>query len=157
MVRAIVTGAGRLIGQIITRNIFHTDGIELAGAIEQEGHPLVGTDIGDHIGMERTGIIISDVLWATRREVDVIIDFIPHQTDFRHLRLAAERNIAIVIGTSGLSPSEMETIFGLAAKTRCILAPHMGYGDIFAWAAIRAARWIVHQKNGLYDMQDVNF
>ncbi|PKN89180.1 MAG: 4-hydroxy-tetrahydrodipicolinate reductase, partial [Deltaproteobacteria bacterium HGW-Deltaproteobacteria-1] len=27
--------------------------------------------------------------------------------------------------------------------------------DNFAKGAIRAAKWIVHQENGLYDMQDV--
>jgi len=38
-------------GAIIMRHIYNSDGIELAGAMEREGHPLSGTDIGVGIGM----------------------------------------------------------------------------------------------------------
>jgi len=155
MVRAIVTGAGRLMGALIMRHIYNSDGIEIAGAMEQESHPLIGTDIGEVIGMDRTGHIITDRFDMTRREADVIIDFIPHETRLKYLRIAAERNIPIVIGTGGLDETELAAILDLSARTRCILAPHMGYDDIFAWSAIRAAKWIVYQKNGLYDLQDI--
>lgn len=155
MIRAVVTGAGRLMGALIMRHIFNTDGIELAGAMEREGHPLIGTDIGEIIGMDKTGYIISDLFTMTRREADVIIDFIPHETNLKYLRIAAERNIPIVIGTSGLNDFELAAISEASARTPCILAPHMGFDDIFAWAAIRAAKWIVYQKNGLYDLQDI--
>ena len=155
MIRAVVTGAGRLLGALILRHLFNSDGIEVAGAMEREGHPLVGTDIGEIIGMGRTGHIITDRFTMTAREADVIIDFIPHETDLKYLRMSAERNIPIVIGTSGLNHNELITVVQSSARTRCILVPHMGYDDIFAWAAIRAAKWIVHQKKGLYDLQDI--
>lgn len=155
MIRAVVTGAGRLMGALIMRHIYNSDGIEVGGAMEREGHPLIGTDIGEVIGMENTGHVITDRFTMTSREVDVIIDFIPHETDLKYLRISAERNIPIVIGTGGLDKSELVTVLETSARTRCILAPHMGYDDIFAWAAIRAAKWIVHQKNGLYDLQDI--
>jgi 4-hydroxy-tetrahydrodipicolinate reductase len=155
MIRAVVTGAGRLMGAIIMRHIYNSDGIEIAAAMEREGHPLIGTDIGEVIGLEDTGHIITDLFTMTHRDADVIIDFIPHETNLKYLRISAERNIPIVIGTSGLNPSELALISEASARTRCILAPHMGYDDIFAWAAIRAAKWIVHQKNGLYDLQDI--
>jgi 4-hydroxy-tetrahydrodipicolinate reductase len=155
MIRAVVTGAGRLMGALIMRHIYSTDGIEIAGAMEREGHPLIGTDIGEVIGMDRTGHLITDLFTMTAREADVIIDFIPHETNLKYLRIAAERKIPIVIGTSGLNESELALISKASVRTRCILAPHMGYDDIFAWSAIRAAKWIVHQRNGLYDLQDI--
>lgn len=155
MVRAVVTGAGRLMGAIILRHIFNAEGIELAAAVERKGHPLVGTDIGEVIGMEETGFIISSDLTATRRDADVIIDFIPHETRMDYLRISAERNIPIVIGTGGLDSAELALVSQASDRTRCVLVPQMGFDDIFAWAAIRAAKWVVHQKNGLYDMQDI--
>lgn len=142
-------------GALILRHIYNSDGIEIAGAMEREGHPLIRTDIGEVIGMGRTGHIITDRFSMTAREADVIIDFIPHETDLKYLRMSAERNIPIVIGTSGLNHHEMITVVQVSTRTRCILAPHMGYDDIFVWAAIRAAKWIVHQKKGLYDLQDI--
>ncbi len=155
MIRAVVTGAGRLMGALIMRHICNTDGIEIAGAMEREGHPLMGTDIGEVIGMDKTGHVISDIFTMTRREADVIIDFIPHETNLKYLRIAAESNIPIVIGTGGLNESELAAVSEASTRTRCILAPHIGYDDIFAWSAIRAAKWIVYQKNGLYDLQDI--
>ena len=44
MIKAIVMGgAGRMGGRIITL-ISATDGIEVVGAVERKGHPLIGTD-----------------------------------------------------------------------------------------------------------------
>lgn len=155
MIRAVVTGAGRLMGALIMRHIYNSEGIEIAGAMEREGHPLIGTDVGEVIGMDRTGHLITDLFTMTARDADVIIDFIPHETNLKYLRIAAERKIPIVIGTGGLDESELVTVMEMSTRTRCILAPHMGYDDIFAWTAIRAAKWIVHQRNGLYDLQDI--
>jgi dihydrodipicolinate reductase len=79
----------------------------------------------------------------------------------------------MVMGTMGFMLDEMDRIRNLAKRTRCVLVPNvspalfseMGAGveliyrsfirDTFAREAIAAAKWIVKQKNGLYDMQDV--
>ncbi len=55
--------------------------------MEREGHPLIGTDIGEIIGMDGTGHIITDRFTMTHREADVIIDFIPHETNLKYLRI----------------------------------------------------------------------
>ena len=47
MIKAIVTGAGGRMGGRIISLITETDGIELVGAVEQKGHPLIGKDIGE--------------------------------------------------------------------------------------------------------------
>ena len=56
MIRAIVTGAGGRMGGRIVTLIAETDGIELAGAVERKGHPLIGKDVGEGLGLGRTGI-----------------------------------------------------------------------------------------------------
>ena len=55
MVRAIVTGAGGRMGGRIVSLIGETEGIELAAAVERKGHPLVGKDVGEGLGL---GLVI---------------------------------------------------------------------------------------------------
>jgi 4-hydroxy-tetrahydrodipicolinate reductase len=128
MVRVIVAGAaGRMGGRIISF-ISETEGIEVAGAVEMKGHPLVGKDVGERLGLDKTGIIIEDDIQKCVRNGDVIIDFTNHETSLFHLGIAAENNRAIVIGSTGFTLGEMEEARKLAERTRCVLAPNMSIG-----------------------------
>jgi len=128
MVKAIVTGAGgRMGGRIIT--LLSADGsIELVGAVEQKGHDLIGKDIGEKLGLGKTGVAVDDRLSACIDKGDVVIDFTHHEASLNHLVIAAERNRAIVIGSTGFTADEMVRIKDLAAKTRCVQSPNMSIG-----------------------------
>jgi len=128
MVRVIVTGAAGRMGSRIISFISETEGIEVAGAVEMKGHPSVGKDIGERLGLDKTGVIIEDDIQKCVRNGDVIIDFTNHETSLFHLGIAAENNRAIVIGSTGFTPDEMEKVKKLAGKTRCVLAPNMSIG-----------------------------
>ncbi len=153
MIRAIVVGAGERTARIVSL-IFFTEGMVLSGVVERAGHPMRGKDVGEVFGYGRTGIAVKDDFAASLADADVVIDFSANATALDHLRLAAERNIPVVIATKGFTGSEMETVRTLAERTKCTLIPNIG-DDVFAKRAIRAALWIVHQKNGLYDLQDI--
>jgi 4-hydroxy-tetrahydrodipicolinate reductase len=128
MVRTIVAGAaGRMGGRIISF-ISDTEGIKVAGAVEMKGHPSVGKDAGERLGLGKTGVIIEDDIKKCVKNGDVIIDFTNHETSLAHLLIAAENNRAIVIGSTGFTPDEMEKVRRLAEKTRCVLAPNMSIG-----------------------------
>ncbi len=86
---------------------------------------------------------------------DVMICFAGNETILDNMRMAAERNMSVVAGTRGLSEEEMNRIKGLAVRTRCVLVPSLGPDESVINGAVRAAKWIVRQNNGLYDMQDV--
>ena len=50
MIKIAVTGAaGRMGGRIITA-VKETEGVELTGAVERAGHPLIGQDAGSVAG-----------------------------------------------------------------------------------------------------------
>lgn len=128
MVKAIVTGAaGRMGGRIISL-LSGTEGIEIAGAVERKGHPLVGRDVGETLGLGKTGVIIEDDIEKCVRNGDVIIDFTSHEVSLYHLKIAAENNTSIVIGSTGFTADEMESLKGLAGNARCVLAPNMSVG-----------------------------
>ena len=128
MIRAIVTGAGgRMGGRIITL-IAESDGIEVAGAVERKGHPLVGKDVGEGLGFGRTGILIEDDLAGCIGKGDVVIDFTSHEVSAAHLEIAAEKGRAIVIGSTGFTPEELKRAGELAGRVRCVLTPNMSVG-----------------------------
>lgn len=126
--KIIVTGAaGRMGGRIIT--LAHGDErIELVGAVERKGHPLIGVDVGTHLGLGETGVVLGDALNACIERGDVVIDFSSHNASLEHLRVAAEHGRAIVIGSTGFTPDEMGQVADLSTKVRCVLAPNMSVG-----------------------------
>lgn len=128
MIRAIVTGAGgRMGGRIISLMTADKD-IQLTGAIEQRGHKLVGQDVGEKVGLGKTGIIVRDSTEACAANADVIIDFTHHEVSLDNLAVAVKHNLAIVIGSTGFTAGEMEKIKKTAVQTRCVLSPNMSVG-----------------------------
>jgi 4-hydroxy-tetrahydrodipicolinate reductase len=128
MINAIVTGAGGRMGGRILSMIAADHYIQAVGALEQNGHACIGRDVGDGLGLGKTGIVIEEDLAACIEKGDVIIDFTHHEASLKHLEIAVEKNRAIVIGSTGFSVEEVKKIRGLAANTRCVLAPNMSVG-----------------------------
>jgi 4-hydroxy-tetrahydrodipicolinate reductase len=128
MIKAVVTGAGgRMGGRIITL-ISSTKDIKIVGAVEQKGHALVGKDVGELLGIGKLDVKVDDDLNGCIEKGDVVIDFTNHEASLRHLELAAKKNRAMVIGSTGFTSEEMKKAAELAKKTRCVLAPNMSVG-----------------------------
>jgi 4-hydroxy-tetrahydrodipicolinate reductase len=173
MVRAIVTGVSSKMGARLMQFINEMEGIELVGAVDVRGSHHVGQDAGEVNHMGFLGVSVVDDLRDCIKNSCVVIDFTDKESTLDHLKIAAEHKTSMVIGTMGFMLDEMERLRELTKRTRCVLVPNvspalfseMGAGveliyrsfirDTFAREAIAAAKWIVKQKNGLYDMQDV--
>jgi 4-hydroxy-tetrahydrodipicolinate reductase len=173
MVKAIVTGVSSKMGSRIMQLVNETDGIELVGAVDIKGSRYVGYDAGEMNHMGFFGVPVVDDLRDCIKNSCVVIDFMEKESSLENLKIAAEHKTSMVIGTMGFMLDEMDRIREMTKKTRCVLVPNvspalfseMGAGveliyrsfirDTFAREAIAAAKWIVKQKNGLYDMQDV--
>ena len=128
MINAIVTGAGGRMGGRIISLISGMDDIEVVAAIEVPGHPIVGRDVGHSLGLGRTGALVCDKLAECIDQADVVIDFTNHEASINYLRIASEKNRAIIIGSTGFTAEEMKVVHQLAGKTRCVLAPNMSVG-----------------------------
>jgi len=126
MIKAVVTGAaGRMGGKIISL-ISGMDDIEVVGAVEIPGHPIIGRDIGQ--GFRKGSVIVCDQLAACINDADVVIDFTNHEASLNYLKVAHEKNRAIVIGSTGFTEAELKQIRELANNTRCVLTPNMSVG-----------------------------
>lgn len=128
MVKAIVMGgAGRMGGRIISL-ISNTDGIEVIGAVEQRDHPLIGKDVGEYLGLGANGVLLEDDLAKCINNGDVVIDFTHRDVALDTVRIAADNDCAIVIGTTGLTKEQTAEIKGMSERIRCVLAPNMSVG-----------------------------
>lgn len=128
MVRVVVTGAAGKMGSRIISLISAMNDIEIVGAVEVTGHPIIGRDLGQETGSGKTGALVYDNLADCFDLADVAIDFTNHEASLNNLKMACEKKRAIVIGSTGFTSDEMKEVKRLAADTRCVLAPNMSVG-----------------------------
>jgi len=125
-IKAIVVGAAGKMGGRVIHIIKETPSVKLFRAIERSDHPSVGKDIGEVIGLGKMGVILESSL--KKGGGDVIINFSSPQASLESLEFAKGAGLAIVIGTTGLSPEQMNKVKELSKSVRCVLAPNMSVG-----------------------------
>jgi 4-hydroxy-tetrahydrodipicolinate reductase len=128
MIKAIVMGAGGRMGGRISALIAAAEGIEIAAAVEKKAHPAVGKDLGEILGLGKTGKIVVDDLKKVIGSGDVIIDFTHHESSLENMALAAKQGKPMVIGTTGFTAEELKKAKNYAKKAPFVLAPNMSVG-----------------------------
>jgi len=122
----VVAGAGGRMGVRVINQILGAEDLTLTGALEREGFPGLGGDAGQSAGVGPMGVeITSD---PASLEGDVVISFAIPEASLAHARMAAEKGMAIVIGTTGLSDAQREELAKIAGKIVCVHAPNMSVG-----------------------------
>ncbi len=128
MVKVTVAGAAGRMGRRIIHMVQQNPGTALAGALERPDHPSLGQDAGQLAGGEELGVRLAGSLSAIRDAGDVLIDFTAPEVTLEHLKTAVERNLAMVIGTTGITGRTLDEARSLARRTRCVMAPNMSVG-----------------------------
>jgi len=128
MTKVIIAGAAGRMGRRIGYMVNEHPELQIAAGFERTDSPDLGKDIGDLGGYGQTGIKVADGLDAVIDQGDVIIDFTFHEATMQIARKAAAKNRAMVIGTTGLSPENLEELAQLAKKFPCVQAPNMAVG-----------------------------
>lgn len=123
----VVGCAGRM-GQMLVREIAATPGCTLAGGTERVGGPALGKDIGTLAGIDPLGVVAIDDAAALFAEADAVIDFTSPDATVRHAALAAQSQTVLVVGTTGIGPSQQEAIAQAATHTPIVQSPNMSLG-----------------------------
>jgi 4-hydroxy-tetrahydrodipicolinate reductase len=113
--------------------------LRVAGAVEAPGHPAVGRDAGEVAGGGPLGVPVGDDLATVCRPEQVVIDFTAPAATLAHVRTAATRGAALVVGTTGLTPAQDTELRALAARTRAVIAPNMSAGVTVLTELVAAA------------------
>lgn len=113
---ACVGALGRM-GDRVRAAIAATAGVQLTGALEAATHPEIGRELAEGVR------VVGDARQAFA-EADVAIDFTIPRATLAALRVAAERGVAYVCGTTGFAPAERAEIEAAAKRIPIVMAPN---------------------------------
>ncbi|QQS10526.1 MAG: 4-hydroxy-tetrahydrodipicolinate reductase [Rhodospirillales bacterium] len=123
-----ITGAGGRMGQMLVRQVAKTPGARLVAATEAPGGNLLGRDAGENAGVDRLGVALSSDASAAIGLAKAVIDFTVPAATVAHAAVAASKGVAMVIGTTGLSPDQAKAIEAAAAKVPVVWSANMSLG-----------------------------
>ncbi len=128
MLKIAVPGATGKMGRAIIRVIAETEGVELAAALARAGHPDLGKDAGVLAGLPPSGVLIGHALDDALAAADVVIDFTAPSASAWTATRAAEAEVGLVIGTTGLAEAERRAVERAAEKVPIVMSPNMSVG-----------------------------
>lgn len=125
MTSIAITGATGRMGRRLVALAHESKAFKIDGAIERPDSPELHRDAGELAGVGRIGVPVTYDLKPTPQ---VLIDF-TSPGGMRHwLKVCRDRGIAMVIGTTGLQPSDHAIIDQAAADIPIVQAPNMSLG-----------------------------
>jgi len=125
----VISGAAGRMGRAVILAARKDPGMEIFGALESPGHPLLGQSLAEVLQdpeLPRIRLVSDPGTLLHRRSV--WIEFSDAKASLAHLRLTARRGYPIVIGTTGFSAAEKEEIKKLSRKSPVILSSNMSFG-----------------------------
>jgi 4-hydroxy-tetrahydrodipicolinate reductase len=125
--RIAVAGAGGRMGQALVEAVLAAPDLALAAALDVPGTAFVGQDAGERIG-HRTGVVVTDDVDGALAAADVLIDFTRPEGTLAHAAACARRHVALVAGTTGLSPAQKAELATHARAVPIVFAPNMSIG-----------------------------
>lgn len=127
-IRVAIAGAGGRMGRTLVSAVHQSEGLVVSAATERAESGLVGVDAGEVAGIGRVGAPIRPDLDEVLADFDVLIDFTTPEATMRHVALCRDARCRMVIGTTGLNPSQQESIGEAAIDTALVYAPNMSVG-----------------------------
>ncbi|MDF2369953.1 MAG: 4-hydroxy-tetrahydrodipicolinate reductase [Rhizobiaceae bacterium] len=126
--RLVIVGAAGRMGQALVRAIADRDGAVVCGAVERQGSPLLGKDIGELAGTGPSGILVCDDPQAVFAKADGVIDFTSPAVSVEFAALTAQMGLVHVIGTTGLEAQHENSIARAAEGATIIKSGNMSLG-----------------------------
>ncbi len=123
-----VIGAGGRMGRMIISAITETPDVHVAGAVELKGAPTIGLDAAQNAGLPACDITITESLEIGVGSADAVIDFTTPNSTLATLAVAVAHETPIVIGTTGLSESDMDAIKKASSTIAIVQSPNMSVG-----------------------------
>jgi 4-hydroxy-tetrahydrodipicolinate reductase len=101
------------------------DALEITAAIETRDHPSLGEDAGTLAGVGPIGVAVGSELPAA---VDVVVDFSIPEAAVGVVAACCERNIPLVLATTGLDERQAASVRTAATRIPVCWAPNMSLG-----------------------------
>jgi len=124
---AIAGAAGRM-GRTLVEACMQTTDTVLTATLEHSKSPFIGSDAGELAGVGQLDIAIVEDLKTIIDHFDVLIDFTNPEATLNHIAICQTAGKRMVIGTTGCSERQRQTIEQAAQDIAIVFAPNMSVG-----------------------------
>lgn len=152
MIKVIISGVCGRMGSTIARLASEEKDFKLVAALEKEGHLSLGKDLGELLGLGKSGVTVRPDLKGIIKQGDVVIEFTDPRATLAHLKIAAENKKAMVIGTTGLSEEELGELEKPTRAIPCLFSPNMSVGVNLLFKIAEEVAGVLGEE---YDMEIV--
>ncbi|MBO9999967.1 MAG: 4-hydroxy-tetrahydrodipicolinate reductase [Cyanobacteria bacterium SID2] len=148
----VVNGAAGKMGREVVKAVAQAEDMMLLGAIDRNPD-LAGQDVGEVAGCGPLEVpILSDlqstlVMATQEQQQGVMVDFTHPDGVYDNVRAAIAYGVRPVVGTTGLSPEQIQDLaeFADKASTGCLIVPNFSIGVVLMQqAAIQASKYFDH-------------
>ena len=130
-IRVLVAGVCGRMGRIVAQTLNENQDMLLVGGVDTA---FAGADLGEECLGHRSGLAIEGELPSAiaRTKPTVMVDFTAPSAVLNNLRIALTAGVHCVVGTTGLSPQDLDVVSALCAKheTSAIIAPNFSVGAV---------------------------
>lgn len=124
---AISGAAGKMGGRLV--HLAHESGdFQVMGGIERSGHPAIGRDVGEVVGLGLLGVPLVEDLSKLVGQIELLFEFTTPDASLEHLRVMAEHQKPMVMGTTGFAKAQLDEVSRLAQRMPLFMAPNMSLG-----------------------------
>lgn len=124
----VVAGVSGRMGRMLVQAVLDSAECRLVGALEREGHPWIGQDLGTAMGAAPVGVAVTGDAVAAIAQAQAVLDFTSPAATVGHAELAAQARAVHVIGTTGLSEDDLRRIKAAARHAPIVRAGNMSLG-----------------------------
>lgn len=124
----VITGVSGRMGQMLARTVLASEQARLVGAVEQAGHSWIGQDLGTAVGRAPVGVTVTDDPLEAFAKAQAVLDFTAPDATVKFAGIAAQARAVHVIGTTGLSETDLEAINAAARHAVIVRAGNMSLG-----------------------------
>lgn len=141
----VVNGACGRMGQRIVQLAHEDPELVLGAALDAPGHPHQGRDAGEVAGIGPVGVPVSAELPANKR-FHAVIDFSQPAGTMAVLPVCVQRQIPLVVATTGHTKAQQEEIEAASNYTAVLMAPNMSLAVNVLMKLVRQAAEVLKGK-----------
>jgi 4-hydroxy-tetrahydrodipicolinate reductase len=145
-----VNGAAGRMGQRVIALASQDKGFKLVGAFESPKSNRLGADAGELAGVGKLDVPVQS---GIDRHPDVVIDFSTPEGTSQILALCEERQIPLVIATTGLTAEQRSNVESAAQTTPILMAPSMSLAVNIAMKLVADAGRALRDRSSGVDVE----
>jgi len=144
-----IAGSSGRMGRALLEALAQAPDARLFAALERAGSPFVGKDAGELFGSP-CGVAITDDAEAAIAGSNVFIDFTRPEGTLAHLELCRKHGVKMVIGTTGFSAEQKQSLADAARDISIMFAPNMSVGVNLTFKLLEIAAKVLNEG---YDIE----